>query len=127
MVLLLSCIICFGMFCSAVTAAINHFSAHRVVRGPSSPRPLPALLKRFARLRKAAPPDRGAALKSVQELFPQWGVGSAKDTDGERPYPDNAFRELALGISMLAQHLQPPATDLELSVSENESNEDSDL
>lgn len=97
--LAISCLLCFGMFCLIVTAAINHFPAMHATHAAAAPppRPLPALLKRFARLKKAATPERGAARDSITELFPHW-----RDVEGP-------VRELALGVALLAQHLQPQA------------------
>tara|TARA_X000001036_G_C20623202_1_gene783987 strand:+ start:1326 stop:1505 length:180 start_codon:yes stop_codon:yes gene_type:complete len=59
----------------------------------------------------------------VNDLFPHWGMGEADEADNiVKP----ALRDLALGVAMLAQHLQPVA-EPEAPPPESTLSEDTDL
>ena len=123
LLLALLCLGCFGVLCLIVTIVVNHFPVHHPAQPVAPPKPLPALLKRFAKLKKATGGARGAARESVHDLFPHWGMGEADEADNTmKP----ALRDLALGVSMLAQHLQP-AAEPEVPPQESTLSEDTDL
>ena len=121
LVLALSFFGCFAIVCVAITSAVNHLPARKTITRISnpSPRPLPALLKRFGKLKKATAPERGASRESVNELLAHWADDSPA-----------ALRDLALGVSLIAQHLQQPplvVTVAKPPSPERDSSEDSDL
>ena len=123
LLLAILCLSCFGVVCFVVTIVVNHLSIHHPAQPAVPPRPLPALLKRFAKLKKATAGARGASRASVNDLFPHWGMGEADEADNiVKP----ALRDLALGVAMLAQHLQPVA-EPEAPPPESTLSEDTDL
>ena len=103
----LTLVACFGAAVWIVMLAVNRLpftvvhtshvaaSSSSTASASASARPLPALLKRFAKLEKAAPPLRGASDDSVDLLFPHWKAD-----------PASAVRDVAFGVALLAQHLQ---------------------
>ena len=114
LLLLLACVCCFGCIVMALTAAINHFpfTITAVAAAPSPPRPLPALLQRFARLKRGE--DRSASLKSIEQLFPSWNsVG-------------DEVRDIAYAVTLLVQRASPPPSQ-KISHEESEQAEDADL
>lgn len=99
----------------------GHAHAPSQLASGAPAQPVPALLKRFAKLEKAAPPDRGASQESIDALFPQWKHSDATS---------NAVRDIALGVGILVQHLQKPTVppaESDSPAQEASNNEDTDL
>mgnify|MGYP001377986456 FL=1 len=65
---------------------------------PHRPRPLPAVLRRFALLRRAAPPSHGADIASVQKAFPAWGQPPNWTVD-------EVVRDVSLAIGVISERL----------------------
>ena len=90
-----------------VESARGAFVTHMVAQPPepSKPKPIPALLRRFALIKRAPSPQRGADPQSVQSAFPQWG------------FPDNLSTEafvgdVSLAMAALVARLDPPPVEL---------------
>ena len=79
MLMALLCLSCFGVLCLLVTLVANHIPTLHGAKPVVPPRPLPALLKRFAKLKKATSGTRGAMRESVHELFPHWGMAETDE------------------------------------------------
>jgi hypothetical protein len=75
-------------------------------REPRAPRarPLPAVLRRFALVRRAAAPQHGADLESLQRSFPSWGAPPNWSLD-------DFVRDASLALAAVAERLGelPPA------------------
>lgn len=69
----------------------------RASRTTASRKPVPAILRRFALLERAAPPRHGVDAASLHSVFPLWGEA------GTLP----AVSDLALAVSTLAAMLPP--------------------
>lgn len=95
----------------AMTEARGVLSKH--LSGPEEtpkPRPIPAILRRFALIKRAKAPQKGADIDSVQAAFPAWKWPDALPEGAE-----TIISDLALAISALVDRLDPPAVATRLS------------
>ena len=129
-ILSLICLTCIGLVCMIMTLLVQrlHLVHHHELEAHTSytqvrHAPMPALLKRFAKLKKTTGATRGAAHDSLRDLFPHWQFDSV-DTSTQP-----ALRDLALGVSLVAQTMQTMEAQHTRAVSESsapeaESNDD---
>ena len=71
-----------------------------------APRPIPAILRRFALIRRAKAPQKGADTESVRAAFPSWNWPAA--------FPEGTqtvVSDIALAVSALVDRLDPPAVE----------------
>lgn len=91
----------------SVEAARGAFVSHVIAQPaePPKPKPIPAILRRFALIKRAAAPQKGADPQSVQSAFPHWGFPDNFSTD--------AFvSDLSLAVSALVARLDPPIVEV---------------
>ena len=91
----------------SVEAARGAFVNHVISQPaePPKPKPIPAILRRFALIKRAAAPQKGADPQSVQSAFPHWGFPDNFSTD--------AFvSDLSLAVSALVARLDPPMVEV---------------
>ena len=92
----------------SVEAARGAFVSHVIAQPaePPKPKPIPAILRRFALIKRAAAPQKGADPQSVQSAFPHWGFPDNLSTD--------AFvSDLSLAVSALVARLDPPVVEVQ--------------
>ena len=75
---------------------------------PPKQRPIPAVLRRFALLKRAKAPLKGADVESVRAAFPHWDWPAGLDN------PKEIVSDLALAMSALVERLDPPAVETRL-------------
>ena len=69
-------------------------------------RPIPAILRRFALIRRARAPTKGADPDSIQAAFPSW-----RWPDGLPEGTHAVVSDLSLAISALVERLDPPPVE----------------
>ena len=85
-----------------VEGARESFTMRIQAEPPPRPKPLPAILRRFATLKRATPPQKGIDLQSVDAAFPSWRFGADEGFD------ITAFAgDLALAMTALVVRIEP--------------------
>jgi len=91
----------------AVVEARGVLAKHMSATAPPPPkqRPIPAVLRRFALLKRAKAPLKGADVESVKAAFPHWNWQDGLEN------PKEVVSDLALAISALVDRLDPPTVE----------------
>ena len=95
---------------AAVYAAAALATAPPLTMGRSMRR-MPALLRRFAKLERAAPPASGADPGSLRLFFPTWFAADDADGGGAPLAAAPALADVALALSLLVAHEVAEETD----------------